>query len=159
MRRTLAALIAVTLVPLACVSDTPSEPTTVSLAIVDGADHGGRPLTADMTGAAERPGPGDPDGTGTAFFTLNSGQEEICYELTVANIDLNLTGAHIHRAPSTSPGPIVVPLSPPTSGFSSGCVFAPRELIKDIRQNPENYYVNVHNTTFRPGAVRGQLSK
>ena len=50
-----------------------------------------------MTGAAEAPGPGDPDGSGTAFFTLNQGQGEICFELTVANID-PATAAHIHRA-------------------------------------------------------------
>jgi hypothetical protein len=33
------------------------------------------------------------------------------------------------------------------------------DLIKAIRQNPEAYYVNVHNSDFPTGAVRGQLSK
>jgi hypothetical protein len=40
-----------------------------------------------------------------------------------------------------------------------GCVTADKDLIKDIRQNPENYYVNVHNAAFPGGAVRGQLEK
>jgi hypothetical protein len=31
--------------------------------------------------------------------------------------------------------------------------------MKRIRQNPENFYVNVHNADFPDGAVRGQLSK
>jgi hypothetical protein len=120
---------------------------------------GGRPLSTDMTGAAERPGPGDPDGTGTAHFTLNQGQGEICFELSVSNI-APATAAHIHIAPPTDPGPVVVPLTPPdASGFSSGCVSVDPELIKAIRQNPENYYVNVHNADFPAGAVRGQLSK
>src|SRR5687767_6703805 len=34
----------------------------------------GRPITVEMTGAAERPGPGDPDGSGTAAFRINPGQ-------------------------------------------------------------------------------------
>ena len=31
--------------------------------------------------------------------------------------------------------------------------------MKDIRQNPEGYYFNVHNGDFPGGAVRGQLTK
>lgn len=119
---------------------------------------GGRLISVEMTGAAERPGPGDPDGSGTATFRLNQGQAEICYELTVSNIE-PATAAHIHIAPVTDPGPVVVPLAAPTSGSSSGCVTVDAELIKAIRQNPENYYVNVHNAPFPGGAVRAQLSK
>ena len=32
---------------------------------------GGRPFEVTLTGAAEVPGPGDPDGTGTATLSLN----------------------------------------------------------------------------------------
>ena len=120
------------------------------------AQEGGRPITVQMTGAAERPGPGDPDGTGTATFRVNPGQGEICYTLTVANID-PATAAHIHRAPSTAAGPVVVPLAPPTSGTSSGCAPVSRELAKEIMKNPGAFYVNVHNAPFPAGAVRGQL--
>lgn len=127
-------------------------------AVVDGADTGGRPIFVEMTGAAEAPGPGDPDGTGTAFFTLNQGQGEICFELTVTNID-PATAAHIHRANVGVPGPVVVPLAAPTSGSSSGCAVVDPVLIMEIRQFPERFYVNVHNPAFQPGAVRGQLSK
>jgi len=31
--------------------------------------------------------------------------------------------------------------------------------IRDIRQHPERYYVNVHDTLHQDGAARGQLSK
>lgn len=121
---------------------------------------GGRPLSATLTGAAERPGPGDPDGTGSAELTLNQGQGEICYELHVSGIALPASAAHIHVAPPTAPGPVVVPLAAPdVSGHASGCVSADRELIKAIRQNPSAYYVNVHNSEYPGGAVRGQLSK
>lgn len=128
------------------------------LALASIAADGGRPIMVEMTGAAERPNPGDPDGSGTASFWLNHGQGQICYELSVANI-APATAAHIHVAPPTAAGPVVVPLAAPTSGMSSGCVSVDGDLIKAIMQNPENYYVNVHNAEFPGGAVRGQLSK
>ena len=130
---------------------------SVQAAIVEG-EAGGRPIFVEMTGAAEAPGPGDPDGTGTAFFTLNQGLGEICVELTVANID-PATAAHIHRADVGVQGPVVVPLVAPTSGSSSGCAVVDPVLIMEIRQFPERFYANVHNLAFPGGAVRGQLSK
>ena len=122
------------------------------------ADDGGRPLATTLTGAAEVPGPGDPDGSGTASIRLNPGQGEVCFELTVSSI-APATAAHIHVGPAGVAGPVVVGLAPPTSGTSSGCVSADPALIKAIIQNPEHYYVNVHNADFPAGAVRGQLSK
>ena len=122
------------------------------------AGDGGRPYTVQMTGAAERPGPGDPDGTGTATFRVNAGQGQVCYTLTVSNIE-PATAAHIHRAPPTSAGPIVVHLNAPTDGSSEGCATVTRALAQELIQNPGAFYVNVHNTPFPGGAVRGQLSK
>jgi hypothetical protein len=119
---------------------------------------GGRPLSTPLTGAEEVPGPGDPDGSGEVVMTLNHGQGEVCFQLTVQNI-APATAAHIHSGPFGVAGPVVVGLTPPTSGFSSDCVAADRDLIKEIIQNPEEFYVNVHNADFPAGAVRGQLSK
>lgn len=119
---------------------------------------GGRPFSTSLTGAEEVPVPGDPDGTGEVVMTLNHGQGEICFQLTVQNI-APATAAHIHRGPFGVAGPVVVGLVPPTSGFSSGCVAVDRDLIKEIIQNPDDFYVNVHNAAFPAGAVRGQLSK
>jgi CHRD domain len=127
-------------------------------AVASVAVAGGRPLSAALTGAAEVPGPGDPDGSGSAFITVNPGQGEICFELTVSNI-APATASHIHVGPVGVAGPVVVGLTPPTSGSSSGCVSVDRDLAKAILKNPEEYYVNVHNEPFPAGAVRGQLSK
>ena len=125
------------------------------------AGGGGRSLTTTLTGAAEVPGPGDPDGSGTARITLKSGKRQVCFELTVANITLPATAAHIHVGSATEAGPVVVALIPPdATGSSSGCVAADRALIKAIRKHPENYYVNVHTLPlYGAGAVRGQLAK
>ena len=131
------------------------------LSLTSIAADGGRKFTVTLTGAAEVPGPGDPDGSGTAVLRLNPGQGEVCFDITVSNITLPATGAHIHVGTATEFGPVVVGLTPPgTNGSSSGCVSADRDLIKAIIQNPENYYVNVHTLPlYAAGAVRGQLSK
>lgn len=135
------------------------------LALASIAADGGRQFTTTMTGEAEVnaqgvPNQGDPDGIGTATITLNYGQGTVCWELSVSGITLPASAAHIHEAPVTAPGPVVVPLSAPdNSGFASGCATVDRELIKDIIQHPEEYYVNVHNADYPSGALRGQLSK
>lgn len=125
---------------------------------IPGANQGGRLLTAILTGAAEVPGSGDPDGRGLALITLNQGHELVCFHLAVEDI-APATAAHIHRGPVGVAGPVVVGLAAPTSGSSTGCTSAEANVIKDIRQNPQNYYVNVHNADYPAGAVRGQLSK
>lgn len=132
---------------------------TGALAPPVAASPGGRPLAAVLSGADEVPGPGDPDGSGTATVTVNPGRGVLCYELTVADI-APATAAHIHVAEAGVAGPVVVGLTPPTDGSSAGCVAGvDRALLKNIMKNPTQYYVNVHNPEYPPGAVRGQLSK
>lgn len=118
--------------------------------------HGGRPLSAALSGANEVTAiGGDPDGTGFAEVTLNQGQGEVCFNISVENLDTVIL-AHIHSAPAGVNGPVVVDFHGQLNGCTTG---VDKDLIKDIRQNPDNYYVNVHTTPFPAGAVRGQLSK
>jgi len=119
---------------------------------------GGRPLSAILTGGAEVPGPGDADGTGLVKLTLNPGQNQICYELTVENI-APATMAHIHSGAANAAGPVVVPLKAPSQGSVKECVQVEQEKLSGIAKDPEGYYVNVHNADFPNGAVRGQLGK
>ena len=117
---------------------------------------GGRPLSTTLSGAEEFPGPGDPDGTGVARITVNPGLGKVCFWLNVAGIDA-ATAAHIHAGDAGVAGGVVRGLIAPTSGSSSGCVAVTRELAKAIIQNPSHYYVNVHNSIYPAGALRGQL--
>jgi CHRD domain len=152
-RRLLLSLVLAALVALALAG-------AASAAKLDVADHGGRPLSTELTGAAEVP-PGDLDGSGMATITVNPGQEEVCWEIEAAGIELPATAAHIHvgAAGTAPPNNVVVTLSAPdASGFSSGCTTVDRDLALDILKNPEDYYVNVHNEPHPPGAIRGQLS-
>lgn len=114
------------------------------------------PLATVLTGANERPGPGDPDGSGTFTAKIKPSQGTLCYTITASDI-APATAAHVHVGDSTMPGPVVIGLMPPTEGSVTACATASRELLRAIQRNPENYYVNVHNTQFPAGAVRGQL--
>lgn len=139
----------------------PVELPTVRLAVVAGADHGGRPYTPAMTQEVTTTPPwqGDADGTGQALITVNLGQREICWQTSASDITLPATASHIHKAAPGIRGPIVVPLSPPDAGgTANGCASGlDPALVKDILTNPAGYYVNVHTSDYPAGAVRGQL--
>ena len=64
--------------------------------------------------------------------------------------------AHIHHGAAGTNGPVVVDFMEPVNGLN-GCVTADPALIKQIRQDPGDYYVNVHTEMFPAGEVRGQL--
>ena len=94
--------------------------------------------------------PGDPDGYGLADVWVARG--EVCWRITVTAVE-PIAAAHIHAGPSRVAGPVVVPLEP----FGKGCVDVERRLARFIKQQPSQFYVNVHNAEFPAGALRGQL--
>ena len=67
---------------------------------------------ATLTGDTEVPGPGDPKGSGTVQVTVNLDTGEVCYELSVANLQ-EATAAHIHKGEKGEEGPVAVPLEVP----------------------------------------------
>jgi hypothetical protein len=98
-------------------------------------------------------------GSGTASLRLNPDEQTICSVIHVKGMELPATATHIHQGAAGVNGPIVVPLpTPNAAGVSTGCTRAPRSLILAIMQHPAGYYVNVHNTPYPAGAVRGQLA-
>ena len=134
----------------------------MALVLVIGAYvEAGQPMgkaSAKLTGDAEVPGPGDPKGSGTIQLMLDPAKGEVCYELSVANIQ-EATAAHIHKGATGQEGPVAVPLQAPKGGSVKGCAKADAPVITAIIQDPAGYYVNIHNAAFPKGAVRGQLSK
>ncbi len=115
-------------------------------------------MTASLTGAQEVPGPGDPDGSGTAEITIVDATDNVCFDIRVRNI-APATAAHIHRGLPGEAGPAVVPLQPPDDGSAEGCLNAPGALADEIEANPAAFYVNIHNAEFPAGAIRGQLAR
>jgi hypothetical protein len=130
----------------------------LALALATTATAGGRPLSTTLTGAAEIPGPGDPDGAGSARLTLNQGRRTICVSIETSGLSTPVA-AHIHAGGPTVAGPIVVHLTPALATGHACVEDVDRSLVKQIRKNPDEYYVNVHTTEYPAGAIRGQLSK
>ena len=144
----------------------------------DNGDHHGS-LAAHLSGEAEVPGPGDPDGSGSARIEVKPQLGAACFKLGWEDIDAP-TAAHIHFGPPDVAGPVVVtffmtseapdqpPTLPETITGVSGCtdeVTVPegapfnsaKALLRNIKRHPREYYVNIHNLAFPGGAIRGQL--
>jgi hypothetical protein len=127
-------------------------------------------LAAMMNGANEIPGPGDPDGAGLALVDM--AQDRVCFALGWTEIAPPIF-AHIHVGTASVAGPVVVlffdvPELPgsPTATLPStlaavgGCIAGQDPaLLSDIGLNPADYYANVHNLKFPPGAIRGQFRR
>jgi hypothetical protein len=111
-----------------------------------------------MSGANEKPNPGDADGLGTSAFQIDLDKSRLCYTLQAANIPLPATAAHIHRGDASLSGPVVIPFTQPNAtGTSGGCVAVDGALLREIIANPAGFYSNIHSTEFPGGAVRAAL--
>jgi hypothetical protein len=141
------------------------------------AGHTNTLLEAQLTGRSQVPADGsrgmvgDPNGRGEAYvFGIDGDPTTLCYVLTVdkvAELELapgNGRAAHIHRGAEGTNGPVEVNLAWPQDGQAADCLtegeagkgLDPGE-VQAILADPQGYYVNVHNTEYPNGAVRGQL--
>jgi hypothetical protein len=127
----------------------------VGATLASAASHGGRPLDATLLPGNQVP-PTASSGSGTALVTLNQGQGEVCWDISVSELTSSVILAHIHQGAAGTNGPIVVDFMEPVNGLN-GCVHADAALIAEIRTHPADFYVNVHTTMFPAGEVRGQL--
>lgn len=142
------------------------------------AGHTNAVLTAELDGSAEVANDagsdqivGDPTGTGDAYvFGIDGDPSTLCYVLEVSRIQLVPVGegmaAHIHEGAPDENGPVVAVLAGPEDGNAADCLTEGEEgkfptgetgIVQRILNNPEDFYINVHNPQFANGAVRGQL--
>jgi len=118
---------------------------------------------------------GDPNGRATAYvFGIDGDPLTLCYVLVdIKRIDElamapgNGRAAHIHEGARGSNGPVVANLAWPQDGQAGDCLtegepgkFPTGEagIVQRILTNPKMFYVNVHNSVYPAGAVRGQLA-
>jgi hypothetical protein len=111
----------------------------------------------------------DTDGRGTAIVRLDPRARTVCFNLGWRNLDEQPFAAHIHIGGPGVDGDILVHFFDAASVEAAipaqiagvrGCAEnVPRADIRAVRDNPGDYYVNVHTESFPGGAIRGQLSK
>ena len=135
-------------------------------------------LEAGLSGEKEvsqqgEQGVGDPNGRGSAVVRVNVSGQRVCFDLSWRQIGAP-SAAHIHDGDPGRVGPVVVALFttgdeaagepeqdlPDSLKEVGGCVrVVDGALLRKIKNNPGNYYVNVHNDEFPDGAIRGQLHR
>jgi hypothetical protein len=122
-------------------------------------------FTASLSGAAEidpttgASGVGDPDGTASIRIKLRDGLGQVCFaRLATDGVATPPLKLHLHQGTAGTIGPVVVDFTDiATQGQTSGCVAVDLPLIRAIRADASQFYVNFHSTEFPDGAVRGQL--
>lgn len=145
------------------------------------AGHLNAVLEANLNGLEEVPADasnkaivGDPNGRAKAYvFGIDDDPKTLCYALVdvskIAELDQapgNGRAAHIHEGARGTNGPVVANLAWPQNGQAGDCLtegetgkFPTGEpgIVQRILKNPMKFYVNVHNSEYPNGAIRGQL--
>ncbi|MGH3983852.1 MAG: CHRD domain-containing protein [Pseudonocardiaceae bacterium] len=129
---------------------------TPALAQQDGAQ-----FTVALSGQESVNG-GDADGQGSARLDLNPQQGTACYEITWKKLDGAVTAFHLHAARHGSEGPHWIDFFNDQNfdgdqDKASDCVRSTREKIEAVINDPSAYYLQLHSTAFKDGAIRGQL--
>jgi hypothetical protein len=126
------------------------------------ADAASATFLLNMDGSQEVNNPGDLDGSAMGTISLDDVSGEISWNLTYSDI-ADPTLMHIH-GPDGSAGSnagVFIGLGVVTSGGPGTLIdsFVHGDLgqISSVLANPTDFYVNIHNADFGPGAVRGQL--
>lgn len=142
------------------------------LNVVLEADLDGREQVAN--GATNKAIVGDPNAKGEAYvFGIDGDPFTLCYLL----VDIEKLAetalppgaprvAHIHEGARGTNGGIVANLAWPQDGQAADCLTEGEQgkfptgesgIVQRILSNPGSFYINIHNSEYPGGAIRGQL--
>ena len=114
-------------------------------------------LYASLSGSEVKGGDEEVSGSFSAEADLTTG--EMCYFLDAAEVD-GATTAHIHKGGKGKNGAAVVTLEiTAEDAEEDSCTAVDTALLKQIAEQPKEYYVQVHSDALPAGAVRGQLEE
>jgi hypothetical protein len=128
---------------------------------------------ATLTTAQETP-PHVTAASGTATLTYSTSADDLAYTVTFADLSAGATEAHIHFGLPGVAGPVILPLTlGPALGMTNAAfsgILTSADLQPDAADGVTTFaqaiadlaagdlYVNVHDTTFPAGEIRGQVS-
>jgi hypothetical protein len=115
----------------------------------------GESVRANLSGDEVTPGPGAPNAVGTANLFVDMRYGILCYRMGYDGTSRALA-AHIHAGGPGQNGRPVIDLHPESNG-DEGCVGADPTALRNLREHPEAFYLQLHTAEYPDGAIRGQL--
>jgi hypothetical protein len=110
-------------------------------------------LGAKLAGKNEVP-KGSPTAHGIVNLTLSTAKGSVCWTFQLVGVSKPVV-AHIHKGRAGVAGAVYIPLG--KTYRAKGCATAAKAKIEAVESNPNGFYVNVHNSKYPGGVVRGQL--
>lgn len=130
--------------------------------MIPGLVQGATKLKGQMTGdQVVNPEGGAPDGEGRVKLRVNRVKRRICFRIRYTGIGTTATESVLHKGKRNRIGrPIVTLFEGTEASPVEGCVRdVRRRFIKRLKRKPQRHYVDVDNSEYPDGAIRGQLRR
>jgi hypothetical protein len=137
-------------------------PAAASAHEVSAAYHKGHgQFLVKLDGDEEEDG-GDRYGRGVAGLDFDPQHERVCYYVNWHGLDGAVTAFHLHHAPRHEDGDHWIDFfnDEHFDGDHNSivsCQYASRGKIYAVLDHPSDFYLNLHTTAHKEGAIRGQL--
>ena len=115
----------------------------------------GESLRSNLSGDQVVPGPGASNAFGTANVFVDLRNGVLCYRMGYDGIN-RPSEAHIHAGGPGQSGRPIIDLHPEANG-DEGCVGADPTALRNLRDHPEAFYLQLHTPEYPDGALRGQI--
>jgi len=115
----------------------------------------GESFRVNLSGDQVAPGPGAPNSFGIANVFIDLPNGVLCYRMGYDGIN-RPSMAHIHAGGPQQNGRPVIDLHTEQNG-DEGCVGADPTALRNVRDHPEAFYLQVHTPDYPDGAMRGQV--
>lgn len=124
-----------------------------ALLSLSGTAHAGSLYLSKLSGANENP-PTTSTATGVGVLILNDAENQATVTAT-HDISIPVTGGHIHRAPITGNGPVILGFPAPSSPVGPLTWNIPATELDNLKNL--GLYFNFHTAVNPGGAIRGQI--